>query len=76
MNVELSINWPVLLHDVAPMQLVVSGRIVRSKDHKVAVRTTQHEFRTVGVRAENRDVPVPGLPILLTCPEVYATLCK
>jgi hypothetical protein len=76
MNVELSIMWPVLLHDVAPMQLVVSGRIVRSRDHKVAVRTTHHEFRTVGVRPENRDAPVPGLPILLTCPAVYATLCK
>src|SRR5881227_2730113 len=30
MNVELSINWPVLLHNVAPMQLVISGRIVRT----------------------------------------------
>jgi hypothetical protein len=76
MNVELSITWPVLLHDVAPMQLVVSGRIVRSRDHKVAVRTTQHEFRTIGVRSEKRDLPTSGLPILLTCPTVYATLFK
>src|SRR3954471_23764732 len=29
LNVELSIAWPVMLHDVAPLQLVVSGRIVR-----------------------------------------------
>src|SRR5215831_6278920 len=29
LNVELSISWPALLHNVAPMQLVVSGRIVR-----------------------------------------------
>ncbi|MGA3099680.1 MAG: PilZ domain-containing protein, partial [Bryobacteraceae bacterium] len=30
LNVELSISWPVLLHNVAPLQLVVYGRIVRS----------------------------------------------
>src|ERR1700758_240270 len=30
LNVELNISWPVLLHNVAPMQLVVSGRVVRS----------------------------------------------
>src|SRR5690348_4094691 len=30
LNVELSISWPVLLHNVAPMQLVASGKIVRS----------------------------------------------
>src|SRR6266498_2226174 len=29
LNVELSIAWPVLLHNVAPMQLVIFGRIKR-----------------------------------------------
>src|ERR1044072_1756717 len=29
LNVELSLTWPVLLHNVAPMQLVVTGRIKR-----------------------------------------------
>src|SRR5215469_3561268 len=29
LNVELSVTWPVLLHNVAPMQLVVYGRIKR-----------------------------------------------
>ena len=48
-DVELAISWPVLLRNVAPMQLVVHGRIVRSKDGRVAVRMTQHDFRTVGV---------------------------
>src|SRR4051812_11611824 len=49
LNVEISITWPVLLHNVAPLQLVVSGRIVRSNGRSVAVRTVQHEFRTIGV---------------------------
>src|SRR5437870_3789431 len=30
LNVELSISWPVLLHNVAPLQLVVVGRVVRA----------------------------------------------
>lgn len=52
LNVELSIAWPVLLHDVAPIQLVATGKIVRASGCRVAVRTVQHEFRTVGLSAE------------------------
>src|SRR5437868_530520 len=29
-HIELSISWPVLLHNVAPLQLVVMGRVVRA----------------------------------------------
>lgn len=54
LNVELSIVWPVLLHDVAPLQLAASGRVVRSEDGRVAIRMVQHEFRTLGVAAEHR----------------------
>ena len=54
-DVELAIFWPVLLHNVAPMQLVVSGRIVRSESGQIAIRMVQHEFRTVGMPA-NRGV--------------------
>ena len=52
LNVELSIAWPVLLHNVAAMQLAVSGRIVRSQGMQAAVRITHHEFRTMGGGAE------------------------
>src|SRR5437764_8820031 len=31
LNVELSITWPALLQNMAPLQLVASGRIVRSQ---------------------------------------------
>jgi len=48
LNVELSIAWPVLLHNVAPMQLVVMGKVVRSGRREVAMQTVQHEFRTTG----------------------------
>src|ERR1035438_3110345 len=54
LNVELSIQWPVRLHNVAPLQLIVSGRIVRTGGGWAAIRTVQHEFRTIGVPNENR----------------------
>src|SRR6516162_6477338 len=54
LNVELAIAWPVLLHNVAPMQLVASGKIIRCSGRQVAIKTTQHEFRTTGIPAENR----------------------
>jgi hypothetical protein len=54
LDIELSIAWPVLLNNVAAMQLVVSGRIVRANGNSIAIRTVQHEFRTVGAAAESR----------------------
>jgi hypothetical protein len=54
--IELSIAWPVLLHDVAPMQLVVHGKIVRSSGNKVAIQMIRHEYRTAGTAMENRGV--------------------
>jgi len=54
LNVELSISWPVLLRNIAPMQLIVSGRIVRGSLNRTAVVMAQHEFRTSGISAEQR----------------------
>ena len=56
-DVELAISWPVLLHNVAPLQLVVHGRVVRSEGGQIAVRMIQHEFRTVGMPANHCDAP-------------------
>jgi hypothetical protein len=55
LNVEISVAWPVLLHNVAPLQLVVSGRIVRTEGNRVAIRMSQHEFRTVGIPSDHRN---------------------
>jgi hypothetical protein len=68
-NVELSISWPVLLHNVAPMQLVTTGKIVRADSRRVAMQTTQHEFRTVGTPGEHRD----GLPAAAHNPAILTT---
>lgn len=63
--IELSIAWPVLLHNVAPLQLVVAGRVVRVQGRRVAVRMVQHEFRTAGVSLARRNGPelVPRNPL-------------
>jgi hypothetical protein len=56
LNVELSISWPILLHSVAPLQLSISGRIVRANATRAAIRMVQHEFRTAGVSATQREM--------------------
>ena len=53
LNVELSISWPVLLRNLAPMQLVAIGKIVRCDGRQVAMQTVQHEFRTAGIASEH-----------------------
>ena len=54
LNVELAITWPVLLRNEAPMQLIVSGRIVRTSANGTAVEMAQHEFRTMSTSSEQR----------------------
>jgi hypothetical protein len=46
LNVELSISWPILLDQVAPLQWLVGGRIVRCDAHEVAIRIERYTFRT------------------------------
>jgi hypothetical protein len=58
LNVELAISWPVLLRNEAPMQLIVSGRIVRNVHNRTAVSMFQHEFRTSGNLVDHR--PIKG----------------
>jgi hypothetical protein len=79
LNVEISISWPVLLHSVAPLQLVISGRIVRSNGTMIAIRSVQHEFRTVGVTPDQRSMSAGSSgrnPAILASPEIFASLGK
>jgi PilZ domain-containing protein len=71
LNVELSIAWPVLLHNVAPMQLVATGKIVRGNGRQVAIQTVQHEFRTTGIPSENCNVQS-----MLASPKLLAAFGK
>ncbi|SRR5579871_5522618 len=62
LNVELSIAWPALLHNMAPLQLVAFGKIVRSSGTRTAIQMYQHEFRTAGVTAERAPHSTPSRP--------------
>jgi len=59
-EVELAISWPALLHNSIPMQLVISGKTVRSELGRTAVQIGQHEFRTTGVPANSRGLQKPS----------------
>jgi hypothetical protein len=63
LNVELAIAWPVLLHNTAQLQLVVSGKIVRSVGSRTAIQMMQHEFRTVGTSGDRRNAQPSRPPI-------------
>jgi hypothetical protein len=78
LNAELSVAWPVLLHNSAPLQLVVSGKIVRAHGNQVAIRATQFEFRTVGAASEYRStMTATGRnPAVMTSPEIFSSLGK
>ena len=78
LNVELSISWPVMLRNVAPMQLVATGKIVRCDGREVAMQTVQHEFRTAGVLTGNT-TPLemsPRDPSLPPGSAIFAALSK
>lgn len=51
MPIELSMNWPVLLHDSCAMKLMIYGCVIRSSEKGAAVSIERYEFRTQGSRA-------------------------
>jgi hypothetical protein len=44
--VELSIDWPMLLDGVCPLQLRISGKVLRSSEAGTAVKIMRHWFCT------------------------------
>ena len=44
--VELSIDWPMLLDGVCPLQLRISGKVLRSSGAGTAVKIMRHWFCT------------------------------
>jgi hypothetical protein len=47
--VEISIEWPCLLHGRIPLQLVAVGRVLRRGTSQFAVSFEGHEFRTMKI---------------------------
>ena len=52
-NLDVSIDWPVLLDGAIKLQLVMSGIVVRADTTVIGLRIKRHEFRTrrVGPKA-------------------------
>jgi hypothetical protein len=51
-EVQVSVNWPVLLHGSCALKFVASGPIVWSDGQQAAIRIKRYEFRTRGTRPE------------------------
>jgi hypothetical protein len=49
--VELSIDWPVLLHNTRPLTLMIVGRVVRCDGGMIAIKTNRYEFLTRAIRS-------------------------
>ena len=46
LRIDLAVGWPLTLEGGEPLQLVVSGKVVRACDGETAVRILGYEFRT------------------------------
>ncbi len=76
LNVELSISWPALLFNVAPMQLAISGKIIRAEGTQVAVRIMQHEFRTSGAPIDRNTLTSSQVPRMLVAASTASAFPK
>lgn len=54
MKIEVAINWPKMLEDRIPLQLIVLGRVVRAVRGGIAVEFKRSEFRTVSLAAREK----------------------
>ena len=54
---ELHIQWPLLLQDVASLELVMPGRILRTDSRGTLLKPRDYAFRTCGRQAFHQDGP-------------------
>ena len=45
-RLQLTVDWPFLLHGVTPLQLIVACRVTRCRAEEFAVKLDQYEFKT------------------------------
>ena len=45
-QVILTVPWPMLLHDIVPLKLILSGTVVRASASDAAATIGRYEFRT------------------------------
>ena len=50
-EIELRLEWPFLLQNVCPLELLVWGKVLRSDPQGTVARMSGYEFRTRGARS-------------------------
>jgi|HubBroStandDraft_4_1064222.scaffolds.fasta_scaffold107403_2 hypothetical protein len=45
-RLQLTVDWPFLLHGITPLQLFVSCRVTRWRPQEFAVKLDQYQFKT------------------------------
>jgi hypothetical protein len=50
-EIELRLEWPFLLQNVCPLELLVWGKVLRSGAQRTVARMNSYEFRTRGARS-------------------------
>ncbi|MGP8247643.1 MAG: PilZ domain-containing protein [Bryobacteraceae bacterium] len=50
-EIELRLEWPFLLQNVCPLELLVWGKVLRSDAQRTVARMSGYEFRTRGARS-------------------------
>jgi len=45
-RLQLTVDWPFLLHGITPLQLIVSCRVTRCRAEEFAVKLDQYQFKT------------------------------
>jgi hypothetical protein len=56
-SIEVSMNWPALLHGACPLKFVATGPVVRTEDGRAAIRIDRYEFRTRATQPRLETVP-------------------
>ena len=57
-DVELMLQWPVLLNDEGPLRLKVNGKVMRTEGGRVAIEISQYEFRVSGRVLKTASLPI------------------
>jgi hypothetical protein len=67
LRVDLSIAWPVRLHNVTPLQLCLKARTIRTEGYRTALKIFRHEFRT---RPAIQAIRAEASPTHLSMPDI------
>lgn len=51
-RIKITMEWPSLLNGITPLQLVTTGKVVRSRDLNVGVAFDWYQFRTMRRNSE------------------------